>query len=86
MNGIEVDQTNTHYNKLRINGLKNKAMKRISKILWTIYFLFFCKPRSLRQLKIFCLKIDGLTNEEWGEVERGIMSSPTLRKYFEIKE
>jgi hypothetical protein len=60
-------------------------MSKAKKILWTIYFLFFCRPYSLKQFKIYCLKIDGMSQSEWDEFETGVMNSPTLRKYFRIK-
>lgn len=59
-------------------------MTKIKKLLWTIYFLFFCRPYSLKQFKIYCLKIDGVSQSEWNQIEEEIMSNEPLRKWFRI--
>lgn len=60
-------------------------MTKIKRIIWTIYMLLFCRPYSLKQFKIFCLKIDGTTKEEWEQMEFEIRSDKTLSNFFKIK-
>jgi len=58
----------------------------MKKIFWGIVMLAFARPYSLRQFKIFCLKIDGMSKDEWDEQEKLIRCSETLRKFFKLKQ
>lgn len=60
-------------------------MKKLKRFLWTVYMILFCKPRSLKQFKIFCLKIDGMGEKEWEELEWTIRTDTVLSKYFKVK-
>lgn len=56
----------------------------VKKIYWTIHCLAFCRPYSLKQFKIFCLKIDGMPQIDWDKMEAEIRGDITMSKYFKI--
>ena len=59
--------------------------KKLMRFYWIVVMIFFTMPRSLKQFKIFCLKIDGMSKQDWDEQEELIRLSPTMKAYFGIK-
>lgn len=55
------------------------------KIFWTIVMLLIARPYSLYQFKIFCLKIDGMSLDEWNDYERRIRDNEPFSKFFKLK-
>lgn len=56
----------------------------MKRFIWGAYMFLFCRPYSLKQFKIFCIKMDGMTQKEWDEYEMEIRSSKTLSEFFKL--
>lgn len=63
---------------------KNK-MNKIKRALWSFYLIFIARPLSLKQFRFYCTKIDGMTKEEWEEMEMEIRNDTTLSNFFKLK-
>lgn len=69
----------------RKKHLKLNISKRIIKAYWWFVMFFCCRPYSLKQFKIFCLKFDRVTINEWLKMEEEILEDKTMRDLFKIK-